>query len=161
MVQYNKAQLGQAAKELGLFDESEYDLFRKCIVFYASISAQEINKTFDTSAIDRLTFYIIRRDLFPVLRKKEKFDLETRKKEAKEFIGQLMHLTVEEKEYLELFEAKEYKPELLFSDDRILKDSEYNSGRNHFAAETPTNILAKDWINKLKTLSSDSFDPLA
>lgn len=108
----------------GLFDESEYDLFRKCIVFYASISAQEINKTFDTSAIDRLTFYIIRRDLFPVLRKKENFDLETRKKEAKEFIGQLMHLTVEEKEYLELFEAKEYKPELLFSDDQILKNIE-------------------------------------
>ena len=108
----------------GLFDESEYDLFRKCIVFYASISAQEINKTFDASAIDRLTFYIIRRDLFPVLRKKENFDLETRKKEAKEFIGQLMHLTVEEKEYLDLFEAKEYKPELLFSDDKILRNIE-------------------------------------
>ena len=33
-----------------------------------------------------------------------------------------MHLTVEEKEYLDLFEAKEYKPELLFSDDQILRN---------------------------------------
>ncbi len=28
----------------GLFDESEYELFRKCIIFYASISAEIINK---------------------------------------------------------------------------------------------------------------------
>ena len=28
----------------GLFDESEYELFRKCIIFYASISADKINK---------------------------------------------------------------------------------------------------------------------
>ena len=110
----------------GLFDESEYDLFRKCIVFYASISAHIINKTFDTSAIDRLDFYIIRRDLFPVLRKKENFDLDRRKQEAKEFIRQLMHLTAEEKEYLDMFEAKEYKPELLFSDDKILMNIEKN-----------------------------------
>lgn len=31
----------------GLFDESEYELFRKCIVFYASISAEIINKTLE------------------------------------------------------------------------------------------------------------------
>lgn len=108
----------------GLFDESEYEVFRKCIIFYASISAEKINKTFDTSAIERLTFSKIRRDLFPVLRKKDNFDLERRKEDAKGFIEQLMCLTPEEKKYLEAFEAKEYKPELLFSDEKILRNIE-------------------------------------
>lgn len=44
----------------GLFDGSEYELFRKCIIFYASISADKINKTFNTSAIDGLEFSKIR-----------------------------------------------------------------------------------------------------
>lgn len=104
----------------GLFDESEYELFRKCIIFYASISAEIINKTFDTSTIDRLDFLKIRRDLFPVLRKKDNFNLEERKAAAKKFIAELMILTPQEEEYLNAFEGKEYKPELLFSDEKIL-----------------------------------------
>lgn len=106
----------------GLFDETEYELFRKCIIFYASISAEIINKEFDTSAIDSLNFTKIRRDLFPVLRKKDNFDLEERKKKAKEFIEDLMVLTPQEKGYLDAFERKEYKPELLFEDVAILEN---------------------------------------
>lgn len=47
--------------------------------------------------------------------------------------------------------------------DLFDKDSDYfkNLGSNPFAAETPTTILAKSWINKLKSLSFGSFDPLA
>lgn len=108
----------------GLFDETEYDLFRKCIAFYASISAETINKDFDTSAIDSLDFSKIRRDLFPVLRKKDNFDLEERKKNAKEFIEKLMVLSPQEREYLDAFERKEYRPELLFEDESILKNIE-------------------------------------
>lgn len=104
----------------GLFDETEYELFRKCIIFYASVSAEVINKEFDTSAIDSLNFTKIRRDLFPVLRKRDNFDLEERKKKAKEFINELMVLTPQEKEYLDAFKRKEYKPELLFEDEGIL-----------------------------------------
>lgn len=105
-----------------LFDEAEYELLRKCVIFYASISAEQINKTFDTSAIDRLDFFKIRRDLFPVLRKKDNFCLEERKMDAKKFIKKLMVLTPEEAEYLDAFEAGEYRPELLFSDSQILKN---------------------------------------
>ena len=105
-----------------LFDEMEYELLRKCIVFYASISAEKINRTFDTSAIDNLSFANIRRDLFPVLRKKDHFDLEERKKSAKDFIHNLMMISDAEKEYLDRFEKGEYKPELVFEDDDILKN---------------------------------------
>ena len=106
----------------GLFDGLEYELLRKCIIFYASITADKINKTFNTSAIDGLEFSKIRRDLFPVLRKKDNFNLDERKKEAKKFIKELMVLTPEEKEYLELFETGEYRPELLFEDDEIIQN---------------------------------------
>ena len=50
-----------------LFSE-EADLFRKCIIFYAAVSAEKINKHFDPQMIDTITFQKIRRDLFPVLR---------------------------------------------------------------------------------------------
>ena len=106
----------------GLFDESEHELFRKCIILYASISTDKINKTFNTSAIDGLEFSKIRRDLFPVLRKKDNFNLDERKEEAKKFIKELMVLTEEEKEYLDMFEKGEYIPSLLFSNNKILEN---------------------------------------
>ncbi|MBC6680885.1 nucleotidyl transferase AbiEii/AbiGii toxin family protein [Zhenpiania hominis] len=106
---------------LGLFDESEEDMFRKCIVFYNTISQETVNKSFDTSAIDKLTFAKIRRDLFPVIKKKEHFDLDARKQNAKEYIHDLMQLTEQELQYMTEFENKNYKPELLFDDKEILE----------------------------------------
>lgn len=108
--------------EYNLFKDIDEELFRKCIIFYASVSSQVINKNFDTSAIDGLTIAKIKRDLFPVMRKKEHFDLEGRKKQAKDFISKMMVLTDNEKEYLNLFEQKIYKPQLLFNNDVILKN---------------------------------------
>lgn len=105
----------------GLFDESEEELFRKSIIFYNTISQETINMSFDTSAIDRLTFSKIRRDLFPVLRKKDNFDLEARKAMAKAYIEKLMTMTDTEKEYMLAFEKKQYKPELLFDDMAIIE----------------------------------------
>ena len=104
----------------GLFEEQR-DLFRKCFVFYMTISADTLNKSFDTSAIDTLDFNKIRRDLFPVLNKKDNFQLEERKKLAKEYIENLMILTAKEQEYLDNFEKKKYIPELLFDDVDIVK----------------------------------------
>ncbi|SHH54656.1 Predicted nucleotidyltransferase component of viral defense system [Butyrivibrio fibrisolvens DSM 3071] len=99
----------------------EKDLFRKCIIFYATISAKEVNKTFDTSAIDSLVFSKIKSDLFPVLAVKDKFDLEGKKQQAKKYIASLMKPTAQEMEYMERFIAKEYKPELLFEDVEIVE----------------------------------------
>ena len=102
-----------------LFSDEE-DIFRKCIIFYATISAKEVNKNFDTSAIDSLIFSKIKTDLFPVLAVKEKFDLESKKQQAKNYIAALMKTTDEEMEYMERFVLKDYKPELLFKDDEIV-----------------------------------------
>lgn len=106
----------------GLFDESENDLFRKSIIFYNTISQETVNKSFDTSAIDSLTFPKIKRDLLPVLRNKEFFDLEERKRAAKEYIADLMQMTEKEIQYMEAFEQKEYRPELLFDEKEIIEN---------------------------------------
>lgn len=104
----------------GLFEEQR-DLFRKCFLFYMTISADTLNKSFDTSAIDTLDFNKIRRDLFPVLNKKDNFQLDERKKIAKNYISDLMVLTTKEKEYFDRFEEKKYMPELLFEDAEIVE----------------------------------------
>lgn len=106
----------------GLFDLSQEEMFRKCIIFYNTISQETVNKDFDTTAIDRLTFQKIRRDLFPVLRKKDRFNLEERKNSAKQYISKLMKVTNNEMEYMEAFEQKEYRPELLFTDSSVLEN---------------------------------------
>ena len=103
--------------DYGTFAENE-DLFRKCIIFYATISAKDVNKTFNTKAIDSLKFMRIRADLFPVIAEKSNFDLEGKKKQAKEYIAKLMIPTEKEMEYMERFIQKEYRPELLFEDER-------------------------------------------
>lgn len=103
-----------------LFAE-ERDMFRKCFAFYATISAETVNQNFDTSAIDSLKFDKIRRDLFPVLSKKDNFKLDERKQQAKDYIAELMQLTEREQEYMDRFIAKEYVPELLFDDEEIVE----------------------------------------
>ena len=106
----------------GMF-EADRDLFRKCFAFYTTISAEKenVNLDFDVSAIDKLNFSKIRRDLFPVINRKDNFMLEERKAQAKEYISGLMHLTETEQEYMERFMNKEYRPELLFCDSEIVE----------------------------------------
>lgn len=99
----------------------EEDMFRKTIIFYATISAKEVNKDFDTSAIDSLVFSKIKTELFPVLALRDKFDVEGKKQQAKEYIASLMKPTEGEREYMERFMAKDYKPELLFEDAMIVE----------------------------------------
>lgn len=108
-----------------IFDESDYDILRKTTVFYAVISAKEINKTFNTQAIDTITFNKIKKDLFPVLSKSEFFDLEVRKQSAKNFINDLIKLTDCETEFLDRFENREYRPDLLFSEEVVEQIKEH------------------------------------
>ena len=103
-----------------LFEEDR-DIFRKCFAFYATISAEAVNRNFDTSAIDSLNFNRIRRDLFPVLNKRENFKLEERQQQAKDYIAGLMQLTEQEEEYMDRFISREYMPELLFDDKEIVE----------------------------------------
>lgn len=100
------------------------NMLRKVIIFYASVSAEEINKSFDTSVIDRITFRKIKRDLFPMLKKEEirnHFDLDKYKNVARTYIDKLMQATDSEKEYMNCFEKGIYAPELLFEDKVVIE----------------------------------------
>ena len=105
----------------GIIKESEKTLLRKCIVFYAAVSARNINKTFDTKAIDGITRQKIKTELQPVIRKQEDFDLDAAKKIVKEYISELMNTSNDEKEFLDRFENKIYSPGLLFEDVKIIE----------------------------------------
>ena len=74
----------------GLIEKDEIELLRKCIIFYKLISSEEKDISFDTSVIDKLSKYKIGTDLYPMLRKKEPFDLEASKHEVKAFIDNVM-----------------------------------------------------------------------
>lgn len=106
--------------DAGILEDSR-ELFRKCIIFYSSISAIELNKEFNTSQIDTIDFNKVKRELFPVIEVKANFDLDGLKRKAKEYIAGLMILTENEKMYLDEFERKNYRPELLFDDSRIIE----------------------------------------
>ena len=106
--------------EYNLFQD-EKDLFRKCIIFYASISAEKINKEFSTTSIDDISFSNIRSELFPVIRDKANFDLDDRKNRSKEYIKNLMQLSKKEQEYIKCFENRDYRPDFLFEDEDIVK----------------------------------------
>lgn len=82
---------------------------------------ETVNRNFDTSAINSLKFDKIRRDLFPVLSKKDNFMLDERKQQAQDYIAELMQLTKREQEYMDRFIAKEYVPGLLFDDKEIVE----------------------------------------
>ena len=71
----------------------EKDLFRKCFVFYTTITADNVHGDydFDLSAIDTLDFTKIRRDLFPVMSNKNNFKLDERKIQAKQYINCLLY----------------------------------------------------------------------
>lgn len=104
--------------------EDKRDLFRKSIIFYASVSSDEINDQFDTAAIDSINQQMIRSDLMPVLKKPERviqYDLSSKISIVKEYLSDLMILTENERNYLQFFRTGEYRPELLFSDDEIIE----------------------------------------
>ena len=104
----------------GLFGENESAMLRKCVLFYLTVTSEEIPEKFDFNPIQSLTFHRIRIDLMPVLRKKEKFDLPAAQKSVTEYLTNLLVVSGNEQLYLDSFRNGEYKPDLLFGDENIL-----------------------------------------
>lgn len=106
--------------KFGLFDESEYPLLRKCVVFYTAISQDEIPDEYDFKRFNAITNRKIKTDLLPVIQKGEFFELENVKITVAEFLKELLVLEDNERKFLDEFKAKKYRPELLFDDTDIL-----------------------------------------
>jgi len=102
-----------------LFDEEQSITLKKCIVFYAAIGGEDRPIAFDFTAMDKLTFHDIRRRLIPMLRKKERFDLDNKRESVKEYLNNLLQLNGDEKAFIAAFSSGEYKPELVFAGDEL------------------------------------------
>lgn len=107
----------------GIFDESEQELLKKCVIFYLAVGGSKaISTMISFEGIDNLSFSKIRQTLLPVIRKSEKFDFESAKAEVKQYLDNLMQLSPEEKAFINNFNSNKYTPELLFSDKIILEN---------------------------------------
>ena len=90
------------------------------MIFYSVVSCDTKLEDLSLKTIDNITKYKIRTDLNPVIRKKEVFNLELAKENVKSFIGKLLDLSENEKNFLSNFYEGNYTPNLLFDDKEIL-----------------------------------------
>ena len=105
--------------ELGLFDESEQNILRKCVVFYSCIGSETVHKEFTYESLDKMPQNKIKTDLLPVLRFSAYFDLKPAKEKVIGYLKTLLTLTPKEKEFIYNFDNGEYMPELLFEGDML------------------------------------------
>lgn len=103
-----------------LFDESEEEIFRKCAVFYSAIGAAQPPKQFELENIGKVSSQQIKRDLDPVLRKGERFDLESVQREVREYLASVLVPTKEEEWFWKAFSEGTYYPDLIFGESNEL-----------------------------------------
>lgn len=100
--------------EFGLFDESEQDMLRKCVVFYSCIGSETIHKEFSFASLDKIPQNKIKTDLLPVLRFGAYFDLKPARKKVIDYLQNLLAINSQEREFMTQFNQGHYMPELLF-----------------------------------------------
>ena len=92
----------------------EKDKLRKLTVFYLSLDGIfELNEN-SFKGIEAVSQDSIKKELLPVLKKNEKFNLEAIKQEVINFLQDLLVLTSDEAKYLEEFSKGTFNPSLLF-----------------------------------------------
>ncbi len=102
--------------KFGLFDKSEEIMLRKCAVFYSAIGAECPPEKFALDKIGNVSSQQIKRDLHPVLRRGERFQLVPAQEEVKKYLGKILIPTKEEELFWYSFSEGIYRPELVFED---------------------------------------------
>jgi len=105
---------------MNLFSSSELQLLLKCTVFYATATGQAEMQDFCFKRIEDVTWNKVKRELLPMIRNTEIFDLQTAKKNVTAFLSEFMTIDDDETTYLKRFSEGKYEPELLFSDTKII-----------------------------------------
>lgn len=98
----------------GLFDECEQEMLRKCVVFYSAIGGEKPPVQFELGNIGNVSMMQIKRDLNPVLKAREQFDLKIARKEVKNYLGDILIPTTEEQMFWRAFAERKYCPEWVF-----------------------------------------------
>lgn len=103
--------------EFGLFDESEQNMLRKCVVFYSCIGSETVRKEFTFDNLDKMPQNKIKTDLLPVLRFSAYFDLGPAREKVTGYLKALLTPTPQERDFIERFSKGSYEPGLLFCGD--------------------------------------------
>lgn len=108
----------------GLFDEQEQEMLRKCVVFYSAIGAEAPPAKFELSNIGKVSIKQVKRDLNPVLKARERFDLKIAQAEVRNYLGGILMPTTEEQMFWKAFAERKYCPEWVFGQSAELKNVE-------------------------------------
>ena len=100
-----------------LFDESEQDMLRKCVVFYSCIGSDTVPQKFSFDSIKALSQNRMKTDLQPVLRNGAFFELEPAQEKIISYLSELLVPTEQELAFLKAFSEKQYTPELFFDEN--------------------------------------------
>ncbi len=103
-----------------IFSKDDMELLQNAFVFYTVLSQEVIPKEYSLEALNLITLKTAVTALLPVLHKGTHIDLNGYKKNIESFLLELINIREKQKEFLDLFNQKVYKPELLFSDKKIL-----------------------------------------
>ena len=104
----------------------ERALLRKILVFYlavgSSCKAEEVTLDIkNIKHIEKLSFSQVRAHLLPVLSRKEKFDFNAVKEQVLSFLGPFLSFTEDERKFIEHFNQREYRPDILFNESSIVE----------------------------------------
>ena len=131
-------------QKYGLFDETQEQLFRKCVIFYAAIASETVPEHFDLTGIDNISAQKIKTDLTPVLRRGERFDLASVQKQVKDYLAAILKPEDTELSFWQTFAEEKYQPDLLFNNANILSRIEHHpmalwkcGGRQSKQKDTP------------------------
>jgi predicted nucleotidyltransferase component of viral defense system len=97
------------------------ELLKKCAVFYNCVGGEANIDTTEFSLLDGINKMMITKTLKPVIAKTDRFDYGKAVVEVKAFLKDLCVFDECEERFIAEFRNRKYRPELLFSDEDILK----------------------------------------
>ncbi|MCI6782001.1 MAG: nucleotidyl transferase AbiEii/AbiGii toxin family protein [Lachnospiraceae bacterium] len=108
-----------------LFDESQLDMLRKCVVFYSAIGGEHPPKEFAIENVGKVTKRSIITDLYPVLRHGERFELTAVQNEVRTYLSGFLNPTKEEQIFWSAFEKGIYEPQFVFEGAELQRIKEH------------------------------------
>ncbi len=108
--------------KFGLFNESETDVLRKCAVFYSAIGAEKPPVKFELEHVGNVSSQQIKRDLDPVLRRSEHFDLKDAQPKVQGYLTSILIPTKKEEMFWKAFAEGTYHPEWVFGENMELEN---------------------------------------
>ena len=111
--------------QYGILSNDQYNIYCHCVVFYRTLTSDAGKLDFSPKIVDKLQARTIAQDLYPMLVKRVDFDLEKAKTQVKTFLAESIVITPSLQQYIDSFNKKVYRPELLFSGEMLERVKEH------------------------------------